>query len=204
MSSNLYASAEYKNRIINLLLNNENFVKLMNPDLSDSNTENGELDEIDILVGGEWQIDGKRVKKQGQVFDFNFVSETISESKTFLFVETVVDSIQDKIFTDFEMYICVFTDKDLVRLTQYTNPTTLEVRDMGFYSSRTRGNRIDALCDCIDGILNENPKIKGIGDLEPSPRNHMTVYQPNNEFYGKCLRYHIKNYNPGGEHCGDN
>lgn len=84
-----------------------------------------------------------------------------------------------------------------------STPTAKEVKNMGYFASNIHGNRIDALCDCVDNIINGSNKIKGIGDVKPSPRNHMTIYIPNSKYYGKCLKYNISNYNPGGNECGN-
>ena len=54
--SNLYYAAEYKNRIMNLLLKSKNLIKLVNPTPSECE----DLDMIDFLVGGEWFIHGKQ------------------------------------------------------------------------------------------------------------------------------------------------
>ena len=53
--TNLYNSAAYKNKIINLLLRNKDFVKVVNPSPPDSD----ELDIADVLIGGEWIINGR-------------------------------------------------------------------------------------------------------------------------------------------------
>lgn len=197
--SNLYVASKYKSDIINLLYKSDNFIKLIAPTPSKCPS----LDIIDVLNGGKWIIDGKEWKEQGYVFDYDFVNDTITETKTFVFVETDIDTIRDNIFTDFNLYVFIFTSKDLVRLNKTTSPTAKEVKDMGFFASTTHGNRIDALCDCVDRILNGSSRIKGIGDIKPAPRNHMTIYIPNNNYYGKCLKYSITNYNPGGDVCGD-
>lgn len=197
--SNLYYAASYKNKIINLLLKNRNFVKVINP-TSDSRCEY--LDEIDILLGGDWVFAGKKYTEQGQIFDYEFVNETTTTQKTFVFVETDIDSVRDNIFTDFNLYVCIFTEKDLVRLSDKTVPTVKEVKDMGYFAS-TYANRIDVLCDIVDTILNGTDKIPGIGDVEPASKNYVTLYKPNNKYYGKCLKYKITNYNDGGDECGN-
>ena len=84
--SNLYYAAEYKNRIMNLLLKSKNLIKLVNP--TPSECEN--LDIIDVLVGGEWFINGKQYKEQGHIFDYNFVNETKPSIKTITMPTTTV------------------------------------------------------------------------------------------------------------------
>lgn len=198
--SNLYFASSYKNKIINLLLKNENFVKLINP-VSESNCEY--LDEVDILLGGEWIYEGKSVKEQGHIFDYNFVNETTIADKTFVFVETDIDNVSQNMFVNFNLYICIFTSKDLVRITDVSSPTVKEIKEMGYFAS-TYANRIDVLCDIVDETLNGTNKIPGIGNVKPSQRSYVTMYCPNNKFYGKCLKYNVTNYNDaGGDNCGN-
>lgn len=188
--SNLYFSGEYKEKIINLLIKNKEVVKLINPDLS-----NPDLDLNDVLIGGEWIINGQRVSEQGHIFDYNFVDDTITQTKVFIFVETVVDSIKQSTFTDFGLYICIFAHKSLIRLSSQTTPTKNEMKKGGYC-----GNRIDCLCDAVDRMLNGNSSF-GLGKVVPTSRNHMEPYQPSKNFYGKVLQYKVTNYNPGGDNC---
>lgn len=194
---NLYYSSEYKNKIINLLLKNEDFIKVVNP----SESKCDELDVIDVMIGGQWIIDGQKYEEQGYIFDYNFVNNTTLDEKTFIFVETDIDTVRQNTFTDFNLYVFIFTDKNLVRLSNSSVPTVKQIKDMGYFAS-TYGNRIDILCDIVDRTLNGSDKLIGLGDVEPAQRNYVTLYCPNSNYYGKCLKYHITNYNDGGDECG--
>ncbi len=194
--ANLYYAGSYKNKIINLLLANKDFITLLSPQLS----EYDELDMIDVLLGGEWIINGKLHKEQGHVFDYNFVNDHITEKKTFVFVETDIESVRDNIFTDFNLYVHIFADKDIIRLTEVSIPTVQQVKEMGYFVGN-RANRIDVLCDIVDRILNGTDRVKGIGRVRPAARRYMTIYQPANEYYGKCLKYTISNYNDTDIQC---
>lgn len=152
------------------------------------------LDDIDILMGGEWIYDGTKYTEEGQVFDYNFVEDTIKKEKTYTFVETDIDNVSRNIFTNFSLFICIFTAKRLVRITNHSVPTVNQINDMG-YCTGPYANRIDVLCDIADRILNGTDKIKGIGDVQPADRGYCTIYCPNTKFYGKCLKYKIMNYN---------
>ena len=194
--SNLYNAARYKNVIINLLLKNNDFVTLMNPQKPPHN----QLEIQDMLLGGTWFIDRKKYEVQGQLFDHNFVDDTTDEEKTFVFVETDINMIRQNIFTDFGLYICIFTSKSLIRITDDTVPSINEVEGMG-YEVGHYGNRIDILCDTVDRILKGNRKIKGIGNIEPAERGFCTLYSPNNKYYGKCLKYNVTNLNEVENSC---
>lgn len=194
----LYFSSLYKNRIINLLLKNKDFITLLSPTPSDCK----DIDIIDVLVGGTWVINGVKHEEQGYIFDYNFANETTKEEKTFVFVETDIGSVTDNLFLDFNLYIHVFTDKKLIRLTSDTVPSVQDVKNMGYYAG-TYANRIDVLCDVIDKTINGNSKVPGIGTIKPAQRNFVTIYYPNNNYYGKCLKYHITNINEDiGDECG--
>lgn len=195
--TNLYNAASYKNKIISLLLKNSNFIKLMNPEPSECES----IDLADVLLGGDWIIDGKKYYEQGQIFDYNFANDTTTEQKTFVFVETDIDSVKDNIFTSFNLYVCIFTYKDLVRITENSSPTVQDIKNMGYFASNF-ANRIDVLCDIVDRILNGTDKIQGIGDVKPASRGYVTMYSPNSKYYGKCLKYNISNYNESGDGCG--
>ncbi len=196
--SNLYNASKYKNIIINLLLKDNDFVTLMNP----QNPPHNQLGIQDMLLGGTWFIDNKKYEVQGQLFDHNFVTDTIEEEKTFVFVETDIDMIRQNIFTDFNLYICIFTAKTLIRITDDTAPSINEVEEMG-YEVGHYGNRIDVLYDIVDRILNGNKKIKGISKATPAQRGFCTIYFPNSKYYGKCLKYNISNFNDTEEYCED-
>ena len=196
--SNLYFASGYKNTIINLLINNKDFVKLINP----KESECPKIKIRDVLLGGSWFIDGKKYEEQGHVFDYNFVDDTITDEKTFVFVETDIDTVRQNIYTDFNLYVCIFTYKSLVRITDSTTPSINDVEKIG-YNVGYYGNRVDILCDIVDNILNGNEKIRGIGTVKPAPRNYVSMYCPNQKYYGKCLKYKISNLNMGGDECGN-
>ncbi len=194
--TNLYTASKYKNKIINLLIKNKDFVNLMNPQQSPHKN----ISDKDMLLGGIWYFEGKKYEEQGQIFDYNFVDDTIVQEKIFVFVETDIDYIRKDTFVDFNLYICIFTPKSLVRITDNTIPSINDVEMMG-YNAGYYGNRIDILCDITDRILNGSKKIKGIGDIKPADRNFCTIYTPSNKYYGKCLKYRITNLNETGDYC---
>lgn len=195
--SNLYTASEYKNTIIELLIENKDFVTLMNP----QEPPNSNISIEDMLLGGIWFFDGKRYEEQGQLFDYNFVDDTTVVEKTFVFVETDIDSIRYNLLTGFNLYICVFAHKKLIRLTDESIPSINDIEMMGYNAGRY-GNRIDILCDVIDRTLKGNNQIRGIGDIKPAPRGFCSTYSPNSKFYGKCLKYTISNLNETEDNCG--
>lgn len=196
----LYTASNYKNTIINLLMHNKNFLLLMNPPASPHQNISAE----DMLLGGIWFLDGKKYEEQGQLFDHNFVDDTTIHEKTFVFVETDIDTIYEKnIFVDFNLYVCVFAPKNIIRITDDTVPSINDVEMMG-YNAGHYGNRIDILCDIIDSELNANRKLKGIGNVKRAKRGFLRIYSPNNKYYGKCMKYNITNTDDMEDVCEAN
>lgn len=194
--SNFYYASIYKNKIISLLLKNKNFISLINPVPSECEY----LDIIDVLLGGEWTYNGIKYKENGYIFDYDFVLDTITDVKTYIFVDTDIEYVRQKIYTDFNLYVYIFTAKQLVRITDTSIPTVQQVKDMG-YVTDTYANRIDILCDIVDGTLNRNTKFPGIGSIAPADRGFCTSYSPNNKYYGKRLKYNVTNLNEAEDFC---
>ncbi|MCI8598584.1 MAG: hypothetical protein HFJ10_09115 [Lachnospiraceae bacterium] len=169
--SKLYTASNYKNTIINLFLTNKEFM---------------------ALLGSE---------EQGQIFDYPFADETTSQEKTFVVVEADIESIRQELFIDFNLYVYVFTSKNLVRITEDTIPSQIDVERMG-YNVGQYGNRVDLLCDMADRILNGTTDLKGIGNVKPAEKDFVTLYAPNHNYYGKRLKYQISNYSEWKEPYG--
>lgn len=183
-------SGEKKKIIIDLLLESDMVRKLINPQPNDL------LDETEILLGGDWVIDGDIVSEQGHIFDYNFVDDTITETKVFMFVETDIPTMTNRnMFAEFNLYVSIFADKSLIRLSQASTPTKQEMKNLGF-----EGNRIDILCGVVDNLLN-GKDVKGVGNLQPATMGFVKMYQPNKQFYGKVLTYKVKGFNDGGDRC---
>ena len=155
-SNILHIVTEYKNKIMQLLISNENYRKLLSPEKSKCE----ELDEVDVIRGGEWIINEKKWTEQGHVFDHDFVDDAIKEKKVFTFVDANISSITNNMFIDFDLYIFPFVDKDLIRLSEYSSPTAKEVKNMGYYATSTYANRIDAMCECIESIMSNTDEAK--------------------------------------------
>lgn len=179
-----------KKIIIDLLLKNELIRKLLNP------KENDLLDETEVLLGGEWVIDGEKVSEQGHIFDYNFIEDTIKETKVFIFVETDIPIVDRRTnMAEFSLYISIFADKSLIRLTDASIPTKQEMKNLGY-----EGNRIDILCGVVDELLN-GVDVRGVGSLRPANMGYLKIYQPNRQYYGKVLTYQVKGYDDGGDRC---
>lgn len=184
--------SRYKNKIINLFLNDPFIVRLINPKPS----ECPDMDSIDVLLGRDLIVGDKKWSEPGHIFDYDFVDDTITQEKTFLFVDIDVDSVERTMFAGFDLSVYVLTSKSLVRLNDSTTPTVEEVEQNGYFAGRY-GNRVDTLCAAVDRLLNGNSDF-GIGDVTPAPQGYYVPYCPNSHFYGKRLKYRVKVYNEGG------
>lgn len=188
MDKSLYYLGRYKEKIISLLLNSDNVIKLINPQ------EDERFEIEDILLGGTFNVPDKEginneiVTLQGHIFDYLFVPDTTTEDKTFICIETFIDSIENTYFDKLSMDIHVYAAKPIVQLDGYSKPTSSEMKKLGF-----SGNRIDMLCDAINRELNGN-KTFGIGNVKLFDRNPLSISLPNDKFYGKCLRYTVRNF----------
>lgn len=181
----------YKEKVINLLIKNALLVKLINP------TPNKTLDDIyDVLLGGEWIINGEQIKEQGHIFDHDFVDDTTTQEKVFMFIETQIPSVNSNTgLVDINLYITIFAKNRLVNLTNISSPTKSEMKKLGY-----KGNRVDMLCAIVDNILNGKKTI-GLGKVSPATSNFSRVYIPKTGYYGKQLTYTIKGYNTSGDEC---
>lgn len=190
MNKNLYYMGKYKSKILSLLVNSKDVVDLINPIIKPGYEQYFSID--DILLGGTYEITksngSEKMEIQGHLFDYLFVPDTTTEEKVFVCTEVLVDDIADNIFNNFIMYIHVFASKSLIRLDSFSTPKSIDMKKRGF-----TGNRIDMLCDAIDRTLNGNTSF-GIGDVSLIPRNPISLYLPNDKYYGKVLKYSVKNY----------
>lgn len=180
----------YKKKIIEILTKNQDVIKLIDPVLDDN------LEIEDILLGGTFVVDGKRKKYQGYIFDFDFISDTISEAKTFIEIECYIVKTEANMFNNFILEIKVISHKNSIRLDKFTSPTSSEMNDKGVYS-----NRVDGLCTVIDKLLNGKNDM-GVGNLNPVTNGYNVVYPlSNNNYYAKSLAYMVKNCNESGDIC---
>ena len=77
-------------------------------------------------------------------------------------------------FTDFNLYVFIFTPKKMVRLTNNTIPTVEEVKDMGYFTKTYARSEVAMLsCDIVDRISTGTDKILGIGNVRPAQRGYV-------------------------------
>lgn len=183
--SNEYYLTLIKSKIIGRLCTNENVVKLIAP------KENDDLDLDDILLGGEWMINGKQIKEQGYIFDYNYVDDTITDSRVSICVETLPGAFHFPTI-DVMIFIHIYVHKDIMKLTSESSikpsvPTKNEMNNLGFI-----GNRCDQLTQVIGKMLNGVSNIGGITEIKPRDNGYIGLDIPNKEFYGKCMVFKAK------------
>lgn len=161
--ANQYFCAKYKQEVLRLLSGDRDLPVLLNADTAD-----------------------------GVLFDYDFTDQTTAGDKTFIVVDTGIEEIRNEVFTDFSLYVYIFTGKNLVRLSDTSVPTASAVQAMGYVADGT-ANRIDILCEAVDRIIC-GATLAGIGNVMAAAKDHLQTYSPNAAFYGKRLKYCITNY----------
>ena len=133
------------------LLTNEAIVKLVNEDVS--------LENAESLV-------------YKQVFPFEFVPDTVEQSKTFICVDVDIQRAVGKTYLLPTMFVWVFTHKSLLKLPK-------------------DGVRTDKLCSEIAKKLNGS-RFYGLGELELSS---VKRFAPMTDFQGKIMTFSAKEFN---------
>ena len=188
-----YQIADYKSRLKTLLVNDENIIRIISPELV------GDFDIDTILTGGEFLVDGERVLLQGYVLDFYFIPDTTLEDKLFICFEIETPRIEKGFLADFTLNVFVFTLKTNVILSEFTDPKKSDMLKLGFI-----GNRIDICCDIIEEKFKGLTEF-GLGQILPTTTNFITTTAPTNNYYGKRMSFNVKSYSPRkrGDDCGN-
>lgn len=182
---NEYYLTLLKENIINKICNNETAVKLINPETND------DLTIRDVLLGGEWNINGKEITETGHIFDYNSVNYSTNDARVFICVEAVPKTFN--VFTvDVLLYVRIYVHKSLMKLTTESSlhpsaPSITEMNEAGLI-----GNRCDQLTQVIGKMLNGAVNIGGISEIKPYEKKYIRLDIPNNEFYGKCMIFKTK------------
>lgn len=142
---------DYKNTCMEDLLTNEKIVELVNNEVS--------IEDAKSLV-------------YKQVFPFEFVPDTVEQSKTFICVDVDIQRAVGKTYLLPTMYVWVFTHKSLLRLPQ-------------------GGVRTDKLCSEIAKKLNGS-RFYGLGELELTS---VRRFAPMADFQGKIMTFNAKDFN---------
>ena len=167
----LYPLGKCKDVIKKMLADDSDVVDLL---LGENNPEVLLYDLDDILFGNTG------LKLEGQIKDVLFVDTTLLTSKTYIMMDTIVSNmISAGKFKNITVRMNVFTHSSLLKLSN-TEATK--------YKDRFYGNRIDCLIDAIARCLDGSKKF-GIGELQLSSGNPVSIVQPDVKYYGKTLSF---------------
>lgn len=190
--TDMYWAGKYKSKIENLLVYSDEIIKLINP------IDDDRFDIQDVLLGGTFEIDGEQVILQGHIFDYFYIPSTVVQSKVFICIETEVNEVYEDLITEFTLNVNVFTEKSNVMMSENSIPSKTEMAKLKY-----AGNRIDMLCQSIEKLLRGNSSF-GIGNIRRARNRYSTISAPSNEYYGRTMRYTVKNYTEDeGDDCGD-
>jgi hypothetical protein len=185
---NLNELGGYKQKIVDLFLENQDIVDLMLPSPIDGY-------DIDVQLLGSDTIknpDGT-LKFEGQLFPYFYTDGTNEKARTFVLVEDDAPKTSpDGIFKYINLFIYEFTHKTLIRLT---SSEKIKYKQKGYLGT----SRIDILATAIDNVLNKNT---GFGLKELKLESAKIYKPPINEYYGRVLQYSAKCENTGGDICG--
>ena len=126
-------------------------------------------DDIDIAVSEN-------------IFDYQYINDTVKETKAFIMIEAEVPLVQNKQIKEMKIYISVACHKDFMKLTPNYFP--------GFI-----GNRRDNIIIHVDKMLN-NQDIFGLGTLKLNYVKSMS--STNQDFTIRTLCYEVSDFNIKG------
>ena len=104
-----------------------------------------------------------------------FISETQSDVRTYIVMDTFVSNCESLKIKEVQTTIQVFTHNTLIALPNGEMP---KYQAKGYF-----GNRIDILCDAIARCLNGSLEF-GIGSMQLVQRSPIRLIQPNSNYYG--------------------
>lgn len=155
-------------------------MELLLPELDDDR-----FDIYDNILGGnfEYYQSGKKIYIElvGRLFDVPFVYSTITNTMT-------------AICFDVNITQCTPSTKELlitIDVVCHKNNLVLSSTEKSkFKKIGYEGNRLDIMVSLIGDLLNNNPlSDKCLGSLTPIRNNPTQSYFPQNDFFGKILRY---------------
>lgn len=167
--TNLYPLGKDKDLIIKELSKDLNLVGLLIPGYDPKACTT----DLDILL-------------KEHIYKTVSIENTEIAAKSYICIETYVSNVVDDAVKDIGIIINVFCHKSLVDLPTADNNKMVK--------NGYAGNRVDQIVDCIDRNLNGKLGM-GIGRIRLKPRTPITIIQPANGYYGKCIEYIVSDFN---------
>lgn len=186
--NNLDELGGYKDTIVNLFKVDQDFIDLVLP-----NPVDGYSIETQLLGSDTIKNPDGTLMFEGQLFPYFYTDGTGEKARTFVLVDDKVLSVDSNgIFKTVRIFVYVFTEKSLVRLT---NKEKVKFNKTKEYKGVCR---TDILATVIDNILNKST-IFGLRNLRLDGAD---IFKPTtNAYYGRVLTYTATCENIGGDTC---
>ena len=182
-----HALGSYKERIFNLILKHklsELLIDVLMPVVSDDR-----FDKIDNFLGGDYSYSTKdgieQVKLKPHLYDVPFIYSTVTDVRNVICIDTNISQC-DQTLKKMAVTIEIMCHKEGLQLDSATRK---KYKDLGYIGR----NRVDIAVAILGDILNGSKEF-GIGQLSPWPLNPTQSYFPNNDFWGKILRYSCSDF----------
>jgi hypothetical protein len=132
----------------------------------------------------------------GHCFDVPFVSDTITDNRTIICMESYMPYFNSKATQEITLMVNIFANKDGITYYSKEDKRMLnKMRARGY-----TGNRIDMLVMAICNAVNSHDQIHGheqdysIGSMLFQQKNPVVPYQPNSVFYGKQIFFDVYDF----------
>lgn len=112
------------------------------------------------------------------IFDYQYVDETVDKVSAYIWVEIEVPRVENKAIKDIKLYVTISCHKDYMKLN-------------GKIYKGVIGNRRDNITRYVDCLLN-GEAFAGIGSFKL--KNVRTI-SPSSKFTGRLLTYDIADFN---------
>lgn len=130
---------------------------------------------VDLIADDEYKTAPAPGLMYRRVFPFLYIPETVDRASTLVCVEGNIINMRSDSVATVELIISVMCHADAMR-TDF-------------------GNRIDALADAIDDLINHTRQ-NGIGKVIPQQSRYPTrTYLPNYGLVAREVKYEVSNFN---------
>ena len=181
---NFYELGNYKEKIMNMFVTNEDIVDLIMPIIDDDRFE-----LADNFLGGEFIVieDGAetKIKLKGHCFDVPFIYGTISDDRNAIFIDSTISRADGESIKEVIMQIEIMCHKTNLKMERQDR--------VKYFKKGLSGNRLDMIVQAVGLQLNSSNDF-GIGKLKIAPRNPVKSYFANEEYFGKVLTYTCEDF----------
>lgn len=177
---NFFELGDYKKKLIDMFVADEDIVDLVMPILDDIRFEAG-----DNFLGGQINTikDGvvETVDLKGHCFEVPFIYSSVTDARNCICLDNIISGANGEAIKEMTVTIEIMCHKTNLRLDSTTNTK--------YYKKGLSGDRLDMIVQKIGLLIEQNNKEFGLGKFKLKPNNPMKSYYPNENFFGKVLIY---------------